>query len=78
MNLYHGIDRNGINMFFEMINKLKTDYDMAIILVSHDLELVNKYADKVILLNKTILNQGTPTAVFNSSEFEDIFGRLSM
>ena len=37
-----GIDVNGIKDFYEIINRLKTKYDMSIILVSHDLELVRK------------------------------------
>lgn len=59
-----GIDKNGIKIFFDLINKLKIEHDMAIILVSHDLGLVKKYADKVILLDKTIIRKGTPEEVF--------------
>lgn len=59
-----GIDKNGIKIFFDLINKLKIEHDMAIILVSHDLDLVKKYADKVILLDKTIIKKGTPEEVF--------------
>lgn len=59
-----GIDKNGIKLFFDLINKLKTEHDMAIILVSHDLDMVKQYADKVILLDKTIIKKGTPEEVF--------------
>lgn len=69
-----GIDKNGIKDFFNLIKQLKDEYDMSIILVSHDLELVKKYADKVILLNKTILSQGIPEAVFSSNAYKEIFG----
>ena len=68
-----GIDKNGIKMFFNLIDRLKKEYDMSILLVSHDLNLVRKYADKVILLNKTILKQGTPEEVFDSKEYKEIF-----
>ncbi len=68
-----GIDKNGIKMFFNLIDRLKKEYDMSILLVSHDLNLVRKYADKVILLNKTILKQGTPEEVFESKEYKEIF-----
>ncbi len=71
-----GIDVNGIKDFYEIINRLKTKYDMSIILVSHDLELVRKYADKVILLDKEILKDGTPENVFNSFEFKKRFGEI--
>lgn len=59
-----GIDKNGIRDFYQMISNLKTEYDMSIILVSHDLELTKKYADKVILLDKEVIKEGTPDEVF--------------
>lgn len=68
-----GIDKNGIKVFFELIYELKTQYDMSIILVSHDLNLVKKYADRVILLDKRILKQGEPNFVFESKEFKNEF-----
>lgn len=68
-----GIDKNGIKVFFEYINMLKREHDMSIILVSHDLDLVKEYADRVILLDKTILKEGTPSEVFSCSEFKKVF-----
>ena len=73
-----GIDRNGITEFYQIISKLKTEYDMSIILVSHDLELANKYADKVILLDREVIKEGTPHEVFNSLEFKNRFGTIGM
>ncbi len=70
-----GIDQNGMELFFKTMDYLKKHYDLAIILISHDLEYVAKYADKVILLESTILKQGTPKEVFNSPEFERVFAQ---
>ena len=69
-----GIDANGIKDFYEIVNELKKKYDMSVILVSHDLELVKQYADKVILLDKKIIKEGTPENVYNSFEFKKVFG----
>ena len=55
-----GIDENGTKDFYELVNQLKTKYDMSILLVSHDLDLVQKYADRVILLDKEVVKEGTP------------------
>ncbi len=71
-----GIDRNGIKEFYRIISKLKTEYDMSIILVSHDLDLAKKYADKVILLDKEVIKEGNPEDVFKSLEFKNRFGEL--
>jgi zinc transport system ATP-binding protein len=72
-----GIDRNGMEIFYKNIDHLKKNYDLAIILVSHDLDFVAKYADQVILLNKTIIKEGTVSEVFNSCEFEKVFGHVN-
>ena len=68
-----GIDQNGMELFYKTMDYLKTHYDLAIILISHDLDYVAKYADHVVLLDKTVAKQGTVKEVFESKEFERIF-----
>lgn len=68
-----GIDRNGIKDFYNTVNIMKDKYDMAIVLVSHDLDLVRKYADKVVLINKEVLCEGTADEVYNNKSFKEIF-----
>ena len=69
-----GVDQKGLNMFLETVLRLRETHHMAILLVSHDLELVREYADHVVLLDKGVLCQGTPEAVFATAEFENVFG----
>lgn len=68
-----GIDQNGMDLFYQTMDYLKKHYDLAIILISHDLDYVAKYADHVILLDKTVIKQGKPSDVYASPEFEKIF-----
>lgn len=70
-----GIDQSGMELFYKTMNYLKSNYDLAIILISHDLDYVAKYANRVILLDKTIVKQGSAKEVFNSPEFEKIFAQ---
>lgn len=69
-----GIDQNGMELFYKTMDYLKKNFDLAIVLISHDLDYVAKYADKVLLLDKTVLEQGTPKEVFSSDEFHKVFG----
>lgn len=62
-----GVDKDGIEIFYKLAAKLCAEEDMAILLISHDLEQVKKYADKVILLNKKILKVGTVAEVFGNA-----------
>lgn len=71
-----GMDKNGMDIFYETIDSLKKNYDLAIILISHDLEYVKKYADEVILLERKILKKGRPQQVFESEQFQSVFGTL--
>ena len=69
-----GIDQNGMDLFYKKIDYLKKHFDLATILISHDLDYVERYADKVILLDQKILKQGTVKEVFQSDEFKRVFG----
>ena len=68
-----GVDQNGLRMFLDTVLRLKETHHMAILLVSHDLNLVREYADHVILLDKTVLCQGSPEYVFSSEAFRSVF-----
>ena len=70
-----GIDRSGMELFYRNMKYLVEHFDLAVILISHDLEYVRQYADKVILLDQTVLAQGSPGNVFQSKAFEEVFGR---
>lgn len=69
-----GIDENGVRDFYRLVDEMKHKHDLAVLLVSHDLELVRKYADKVVLLDNTILCQGTAEEVFGDDNFKKVFG----
>jgi len=69
-----GIDQNGLELFYNIVSDIRKQYDLSIILVSHDLDLVEKYADRVILLNETIVCNGTPSQVFSDERTKKIFG----
>lgn len=69
-----GIDQNGLEMFYSTLMELKESYDLSIILVSHDLDLVLKYADRVVLIKGTVLGSGTPKEMYNNEMLLKTFG----
>lgn len=71
-----GMDKNGKEQFYSQINKLKKEHDLAVILVSHDFEYVRKYADKVVMIDKSVVAEGKPEDVFKSKQFIDTFGKV--
>lgn len=70
-----GIDQKGLELFYKTVSTLRKNYDLSIILVSHDLNLVAEYADHVAFVNnKTIECGGTPQEVFSSEKVIQTFG----
>lgn len=71
-----GVDHNGLALFYEILDKLRETEDMAILLVSHDLDLVAKNADKVVCLCDGVAITGTPRMVFDNDRVKNVFGEI--
>ena len=72
-----GVDQNGLELFYEIVADLREKEDMAIILISHDLNLVARHADQVVLLDQGVVCNGTPQEVFTDERTKKIFGMLA-
>ena len=69
-----GVDRKGLEVFYDIVSRVREKYDLTIILVSHDLDLVKKHADRVVLLNKTVILNGPPDVVYSDKRLHETFG----
>ena len=69
-----GVDMAGLDLFYKRVTELRDKQHMAILLVSHDLGLIRKYADRVVLLDKTVVAQGDADEVFATDAFREAFG----
>ena len=54
-----GVDEAGLKIFYEMVSELREKEDLAVILVSHDMDSVRRYADKVVLMKNGSAMSGT-------------------
>ena len=68
-----GVDIEGEHQLLEMLDELRTQYDLSIFLSTHDFATLGQFADKVILLNKKVLRAGPPGEVLSSPEFYETF-----
>ena len=68
-----GVDIEGEHQLLEMLDELRTQYDLSIFLSTHDFATLGQFADKVILLNKKVLKAGPPGEVLSSPEFYETF-----
>ena len=64
-----GVDIEGEHQLLEMLDEIRTSYDLSIFLSTHDFATLGQFADKVILLNRRVLKSGPPDEVLSSPEF---------
>ena len=68
-----GVDIDGERQLLDMLDEICNQYDLSILLSTHDFATLGQFADKVILLNKRVLRMGPPEEVTSSPEFYETF-----
>jgi zinc transport system ATP-binding protein len=69
-----GIDLPGRELFYRTVSELRHDYDLSILMVSHDLAGITAVSDRIVFLNHRIVCAGTPAEVIANPEVRRTFG----
>jgi zinc transport system ATP-binding protein len=69
-----GVDVKGLYLFYQIVDDLRKKHDIAVILVTHDLAGVSSYADRLVLLNRSIIAEGEPKEVLSDERLLKAFG----
>jgi zinc transport system ATP-binding protein len=72
---FSGVDAAGNEELMEMLNTIRQNYDLSILMTTHDFSILRKHADQVILVDGTVLQAGTPDSVLSSNAFTRLFHR---
>ena len=70
-----GVDVEGQAALMDMLDEIRKRYDLSILMITHDFDMLPTYADKVVLIDHTIAKKGTPVEVLESDEFRHVFHR---
>ena len=68
-----GVDVEGMVTLMDMVDEIRQEYDLSILMTTHDFSMLDRYADQVVLIDHGIKIQGTPETVLNSEEFRRAF-----
>jgi len=68
-----GVDVEGEQQLLEMLDEVRMNFDLSILLSTHDFATLRQFSDHVILLKNTILKEGSAEEVLSSPEFHDVF-----
>jgi zinc transport system ATP-binding protein len=69
-----GLDQPGEAAFYRLIEEVRREMGVSVLMVSHDLHVVMAASDRVICLNGHICCEGTPRVVSTAPEYRALFG----
>lgn len=69
-----GIDIGGGQTVYGLLSELRATQNKTIILISHDLDVVFKYADQVLCIDQHEICSGRPASVLTAETIERMYG----
>ena len=70
-----GVDVEGMETLMDMLDEIRQNYDLSILMTTHDFAMLPRYADQVVLIAHGVVCQGTPVEVLSSEGFRNVFHR---
>ena len=71
-----GLDARGGMSFDGLLHHLNDHVGMTILMVSHDLHLVEHVSDQVLCINRTVHCHGSPDEVLQPDNLSKAYGHL--
>ena len=68
-----GVDVEGMQSLMDMLDEIRKEYDLSILMITHDFSSLPHYADQVVLIDRTVMKLGKPADVLASEEFRAAF-----
>ena len=68
-----GVDVEGMTTLMDMLDEIRKEFDLSILMITHDFSMLPRYADQVVLIDHGVKIQGTPETVLNSEAFREAF-----
>ncbi len=69
-----GLDVPSQNRFYELLDTSRRENGSTIMVVSHDLAMVSRYADRILCINKRLHVHGSPSEVLESPLLDQVYG----
>ncbi len=70
-----GVDIGSEEEIYERLKKLNKEENFTLLLISHDLSVVHKFATGVLCLNKKAVCSGVPHSVITSDVLTELYGK---
>jgi zinc transport system ATP-binding protein len=68
-----GVDVEGMQSLMDMLDEIRKECDLSILMITHDFSMLPRYANQVVLIDHGIRAIGTPEEVLHSPAFFEAF-----
>ncbi len=69
-----GVDIQTQDQFYKLLQKLNKEFDLTLILVSHDINVVANESTEIAYINKTLIYDDNPKDFLNNDALKKIYG----
>ncbi|WP_392533773.1 metal ABC transporter ATP-binding protein [Nostoc sp. C117] len=71
---FAGVDVQGAEDFYALLNELKREEGWTVLQVSHDIDMVSRHCDRVLCLNQSIICTGKPEIALSPQNLLATYG----
>jgi ABC-type Mn2+/Zn2+ transport system ATPase subunit len=71
-----GVDIEGQERFYDLVKRLNKEKVLTVILISHDLNIVYRFADNVLCLNRRLVCSGRPAVALTDEVIKSVYGEM--
>jgi ABC-type Mn2+/Zn2+ transport system ATPase subunit len=71
-----GVDIEGQERFYDLVRRLNKEKGLTVILISHDLNVVYRFADDVLCLNRRLVCSGRPQEALTDEVIKSVYGEM--
>ncbi|MBI4849593.1 MAG: metal ABC transporter ATP-binding protein [Nitrospirae bacterium] len=71
-----GVDIEGQERFYDLVKRLNKEKGLTVILISHDLNIVYRFADNVLCINRRLICSGSPANTLTDDVIKNVYGEM--
>jgi ABC-type Mn2+/Zn2+ transport system ATPase subunit len=71
-----GVDIEGQERFYDLIKRLNREKGLTVVMISHDLNIVYRFADSVLCLNRKLICSGRPAEALTDDVIKSVYGEM--
>jgi zinc/manganese transport system ATP-binding protein len=71
---FAGVDAQGETEFYGLLEDLRSQEGWTVLQISHDLEMVSRYCEQILCLNRTLICVGRPEEALSSANLLATYG----